>query len=448
MVTIDQALSRVKADLAQLLSPEAIHERCRKLGHTWRKSLLDPATTVHVFVMQILAGNTACTHLHHLSGLQFTASAFCQARARLPLALLPDLVRQVGQQLGAADATSRWQGHRLFHVDGTSHSMPDAPDLQAYFGQPHGQREGCGFPVTSTLVLTHAQSGAILDLLVRPLYAHDLSGVMHLHANLQPGDVLVGDRAFSSYAHLCLLRERDLHGVFRVHQRTIVSFRYRRRAAGACPASQRTGKPTSRWLQRLGPGDQLVEYVKPKVKPRWMSAAQYATLPETLVVREIRHRIKRNGLRVQEVTLMTTLLDPELYPAAELAQQFLERWQIEGNLNHLKTTLGAAVLHCQTLGGVLKELWAFALVYNLVRQVMVEAAARQAVTVTRISFVDALRWLTCAQVGAELYRLVVNPLREGRFEPRVIKRRMKEYCLMTKPRAVLRQEMECQRVAA
>ena len=449
MVTINQALRRVKADLAKRLSPDMILNQCRKLGHTWRQSLLNPATTLHLFLMQILAGNTACQHLRHLSGLAFTASAYCQARARLPLALLQDLVRQTGQQLSAGgDATSRWQGHRLFLVDGACNSMPDTPALQAHFGQPRGQAGGCGFPVASTLLLLHAHSGAILDLLVRPLDVHDLSGVAQLHPHLRPGDVLIGDRAFSSYAHLCLLRARELHGIFRLHQKTLVSFRSRRRHAAACPKSQRRGRPTSRWLRRLGPCDQLVEYVKPKAKPSWMSPAQFAALPATLVVRELRCRIRRHGFRVQQVTLMTTLLDPQRYPAAELAQRFLERWMIEGSIDHLKTTLGAAVLHCKTVEGVTKELWAFALTYHLVRQVMVEAAARQQVAVTRVSFVDALCWLACAQVGAALCDLVVNPLREGRFEPRVIKRRMKEYPLMTKPRAVLKQEMEHQRVAA
>ncbi len=101
--------------------------------------------------------------------------------------------------------------------------MPDTLELQEYFGQPGGQKEGCGFPVASTLMLMHAGSGAIGDLLMRPLRVHDMSGVAQLHEDLRPGDVLVGDRAFASYAHLCLLRQRRLHGIFRMHQKTIVA---------------------------------------------------------------------------------------------------------------------------------------------------------------------------------------------------------------------------------
>ena len=49
-----------------------------------------------------------------------------------------------------------------------------------------------------------------------------------LHPVLRPGDVLIGVRAFSSYAHLALCRQRRLHGLFRVSQMQIVSFRPQR----------------------------------------------------------------------------------------------------------------------------------------------------------------------------------------------------------------------------
>ena len=199
---------------------------------------------------------------------------------------------------------------------------------------------------------------------------------------------------------------------------------------------------------RLGPHDQLVRSFKPREKPHWISQEQYDALPESLILREHRYRVNAKGFRVRQVTLVTTLLNPVRYPAAELEAQFLDRWNTETDLNHLKTTLGAAVLHCKSVAGVTKELWLFALVYNLVRQVMLEAARRQAVDPARVSFVDALRWLACAEVGEELWDLVINPLRFGRVEPRVLKRRLNEYARMTKPRAVLRQELLGKKVAA
>jgi hypothetical protein len=100
------------------------------------------------------------------------------------------------------------------------------------------------------------------------------------------------------------------------------------------------------------------------------------------------------------------------------------------------------VLKCKTVEGVLKELQVFALIYNLVRQVMMLAAARQNVDVRRISFIDALRWLQTAEPGDELPQLVVNPDRPNRLEPRVRKRRPKEYPVMQKPRQQLKKELE------
>ena len=141
---------------------------------------------------------------------------------------------------------------------------------------------------------------------------------------------------------------------------------------------------------------------------------------------------------------MTTLLDEEVYSLPELAELFRRRWEIETNFGHVKTTMKMDVLKCKTVDGVLRELHAFALIYNLVRQVMVEAAARQNVPVNRISFIDALRWLYSAQIGDKLSKLVVLPGRPNRYEPRVRKRRPKKYKLMNKPRQLLKKELAAQ----
>ena len=110
--------------------------------------------------------------------------------------------------------------------------------------------------------------------------------------------------------------------------------------------------------------------------------------------------------------------------------------------------MGLDVLHCQRLAGILKELTVFALVYNLVRMVMLEAAKRQGVALERISFVDALRWLSTARSGEPLPPLVVNPDRPGRVEPRAVKRRPKPYPLLTQPRQEARKALIQQSVGA
>src|SRR5262249_40305902 len=120
-------------------------------------------------------------------------------------------------------------------------------------------------------------------------------------------------------------------------------------------------------------------------------------------------------------------------------------YNIEIHLRHLKQTLGLEVLHCQRLVGVFKELTVFALVYNLVRVVMLAAAKRQGVALERISFVDAVRWLSTARPGELLPPLVVNPRRPDRLEPRAVKRRPKPYPLLTKPRRVARNALIQQR---
>src|SRR5690606_29984310 len=136
-----------------------------------------------------------------------------------------------------------------------------------------------------------------------------------------------------------------------------------------------------------------------------------------------------------------TLLDAETYPLDDLAALYKRRWEVETNIGHLKTTMKMDVLKCKTVDGVLRELQVFALIYNMVRQVMLAAASRQGIDVTRISFIDALRWLQSASPGDELTQLVVIPHRPNRLEPRAIKRRPKSYSLMTKPRRQLKKEL-------
>jgi hypothetical protein len=178
-----------------------------------------------------------------------------------------------------------------------------------------------------------------------------------------------------------------------------------------------------------------------------MTAEDYAALPKSLIVRELRYRVPCDHSRTRDITLVTTLLDAELYPAHELAELFGQRWQIETNLRHLKQTMKMDVLRCETVSGVLKELTVFALVYKLVRAVMYEASQRQEVPVQRISFADALGWLRNSKPGSELRSLKVNLARPNRYEPRVVKRRPKEFDRMTKPREVLRKELAEKRKA-
>jgi hypothetical protein len=452
MLSIATAFQQIKGRLTESVPLQLIDRLCHEVCHRYRNRDLGPLVTTHLFLQQILHGNTAVGELRRLTDLDFTDSAYCQARARLPRALLERLQQAVTGQLfsitevGLADL---WHGHRLFLLDGSSFSMPDTPELRQHFGQPVGQAPGCGFPVAHLLVRFDATTGYLLKTAALPLHSHDLTGVAAMHADLCPGDVLLGDRAYGSYAHLALCLRRRIHGVFRAHQKQIIDFRPHRRHLTAQQRKQgQKGRPTSRWLKRLGKHDQLVEYFKPKKCPAWMSSEEYAQLPPSIVVRELRFRIKEPGRRTRVVTLVTTLLDPEQYSAAELARLYGLRWQVETNLKHLKQTMKMDILRCGSVEGVLKELTVFVLVYNLVRRVICEAARQQQVPAERISFIDAWRWLRHARPGQRLGKLIVNPLRPGRMEPRVRKRRPKEFPVMKRPRHVLRKELLSKRDAA
>lgn len=446
-LSIPEIVRQFKTGVGKALSASIIGKICVGLGYFCRHRVLDPATTVHLFLLQIMEGNTACSALPHLAEMTFTASAYCAARKRLPVELFQDVLQHVCDGVyPEMQKASCWQGRRTWLLDGSSFSMPDTPALQKHFGQPSGQAPGCGFPTAHLLALFHAETGLLLRVLASPQRTHDLRHASKVHSEMDDGDVLVADRGLASYAHLALLSTRKIDAVLRCHQQQLVDFRAGRPHTGG--RKPKRGVPRSRYVKWLGRGDQIVEYYRPAAKPVWMEEAEYAALPAAMLVREVRYQTPGRTRRTKVITLVTTLLDAKAFPKAELAKLYESRWQIETNFRHLKTTMGMEVLHCKTVDGVMKELYMFAIAYNLVRLVMLEAARRQQAAPDRISFKDALRWLRAAKPGTLLGRLIVNKPRPYRVEPRVLKRRMKEYALMNKPRAELRKQLSQQNVAA
>jgi hypothetical protein len=435
----------------------------------FRDTPLTPGATLPLFVRQVAHGNVACSAVSHLAGegLSFTDSAWCQARSRLPLELVRRVHEEVAEaarreleladDVGDGPHSYRWRGRRVHVVDGTSDSMPDTPALRAHYGVPSRCREGLGFPTAYLLVTMDHRSGLLLGCVDSPMNTSDLSRVASAHACLSEGDVLLGDDAFAGWTHLALILQAKLHSVTPVHHRRTVDFTPGRPHAparkGKGSAGADAGKPTSRHVRTLGEGDQLVEYFKPSEKPAWMAAERWEQLPASITVREVRRTVKRKGFRPITVTVVTTLLDPEAYPADEVVELRLTRWMVETNIRHLKTTLGMDVLKCKTVEGVRKERLVFLLLYNLIRLLMLRAARRQRVNVNRLSFADALAWLRFADAGAAAAdgaagdpdtgppALKVNPLREGRLEPRALKRQKKEFPYMTVPRAQLQAQL-------
>jgi len=442
MASIAAAARRFKSNPAIRLPDEWVDEACRLADHGWRDRIFTPAVTLQVFMNQILHGNCGCREALRISGVKGSTSAYCEARRRLPQDVLgyvtAELLSRAKKQ---SDADERWRGHRVLMLDGSGISMPDTEELREAYHLPGGVKPGCGFPVMHTLWLTDMNSGLIRDFTTAPWNTHEMRNACRLHGNLEAGDVVVGDRAFGVFSHLAVLKQQDLHGLCRLKQGTIVSFKPGRPSAWSVPKAKRKGYPRSDFVRRLGDQDQIVRYRKPRLVPKWMSPQDYDELPETIELREIRYRVRRRGHRTREVTLVTTLLDAERYPKRALEELYQMRWRIETDLLMLKQTLGLDVLRCKTKAGVQKELWACVLVYNLIREVMMEAAKRQGVSPRRVSFKDVVDVIRHTPELYQELQMMINPWRPGRDEPRVIKRRKDRYRHMTRPRDTLRQEL-------
>jgi hypothetical protein len=447
MASIGGFVEQIKRDPGRFLDHLPIREVCLELGLSFRNRCLDPATTVALFIKQIINGNSSCARVRHLGDRAFSAQAYCQARMRLPLAVLLALSRRLCdavRRTRQSQAGDLFLTHRVFVVDGSTFSMPDTPALQEEFGQPGMQKPGCGFPAAHLLAMFDLNTGMLIETAVSPLRTHDLAKMSQMHPCLREGDLLMGDTAFGSYAHFALLLQGKLDGLMPAHQQRIVDFTPRRRYVGPGEKAVK-GLPRSRWIKSLGKEDQLVEWFKPPHCPTYMNRDQFDALPESIVVRELRRAVHHPGLkRWTELTIVTTLLDAKVYPASKLVELRLRRWQAEINLRHLKTTMGLDELKCKTVEGVQKELATFALVYNLIRLMMLEAAVRQKTLPDRISFADVLGWARRTSVSEPMPRFVINPPRPGRVEPRAIKRRDKPYDLMNRPRDAMRNALKKQ----
>jgi Transposase DDE domain len=439
--SIAAAVARFKAKPAQILNRRVVEAICRDLGHGWRDRELDPFTTVSRFIQQVCYGNISVAELLRLNDGAFSESAYCQARMRLPLEVLEQVSRRVHLAAGVDGAHYRWRGHRTFIIDGSSFSMPDTPALREFFGLPGTTKDGCGFPASHLLVLFDAKTGLFVEQVASKLATADLTRCRQLHAQMSAGDILLGDEHFGSWAHLALLISEGKHGLFPINHRRIVDFTPRRKHASESMPNPH-GRSRSKWIASLGTDDQLVQWPKPKTRPAWLTKSQYAALPAAITVRELRRTVSREGSGKVTLLMVTTLVDSFSYPAAEITDLRMQRWNVETDLGHLKTTMKMDVLRCETVQGVLKELAVFRLVYNLVRVVMLEAARRQKVDVKRISFADALYYIRHARPGDAMPTLKVNPERKDRIEPRAKKRRPKVYDRLNKPRQEMRNALK------
>jgi hypothetical protein len=413
-------------------------------GTNSRTRSLPPNVTFWAFVAQVLSPKSSCREVARRveawwrwgnlrSASTITDSAYIQARQRLDLRTLRLIQGQVAWHLERnVTKSERWlMGRSVKIVDGTSFSMPDTAANQTAWPQPSGQKEGCGFPVAKLVGIFSLASGALLEQAVDQLYVHDSQLFRSLWGQLEEGDVVLADRAFCSYGTLASLLRCGVDTVSRLHQMRKVDWRRGR---------------------RLGPGDQLVTWNKPKMPLENWSPSEWAALPDTLAVRLIRVVVETPGFRTRTVLLATTLTDAKSYPADELRELYAQRWNIELHFAQIKTILQLDVLRCQSPGMIAKELQVHLIVYNLVRALMQKAAHLHDLPLERLSFkgsLDTLRhWAAAIHASSKTPRKqaeLINrmlaliaadalPHRPGRSEPRARKRRPKNYQLLTEPR--------------
>jgi hypothetical protein len=433
-----------------VLSLDRVQPLLVEEGVEFRHSVFTPLVTLWMFLGQVLHPDHSCREaVAHLiaflvgQGKRPCAAgtgAYCEARQRLPERLLARLVRESGEQLHrqVSAPTLRIAGRPVYVVDGTTVSMPDTQANQKAYPQSRSQRPGVGFPIARLVTLFSLASGAVLDMAVGPYRGKgtgEPSLLRRLLGRIGPNAVLLGDCYFCSYWMLALLINRDACGVFCLHQHRPRDFRFGR---------------------RLGPGDRLVVWQRPQ-RPAWMTQEQYEELADELVIREVRVRVQQRGFRVREVTVATTLLDPQEAPADCIAELYRARWHAELHLRSLKEVLRMDVLRCKTPEMVRKELWMHLLVYNLVRELMAQAAQRAELEPHQVSFKGALqtfnrfqqmvvmlpkeRWpetFVALLVAVATHRVADRP---DRYEPRAVKRRPKPHDLLTVPRDVAKKRL-------
>jgi hypothetical protein len=408
-------------------------------GACQRKRLFDPVTTLLIFLGQVLSADHSCrsavANARAAGLLPRSASvhtgAYCQARDRLDEKALRSIATEIGRNLMEKESLEkRWNGRRVVVPDGSSVSLPDTPENHAMYPQPSTQADGCGFPIIYLCTLMSLCSGALLDFEIGSGNGNELSLWRKLWHLLAPGDVVLGDGKYSSYADIALLREQGIDVVARPGKRKV---------------DFRRGKI-------IGVRDHIVEWRRPKKPPQWLGEK---VLPEKMLMRELLFQVDVPGFRPEAITLATTLLDSEKYPKEDIAELFFCRWQVELRLRDIKTALGMDILRTKTPERARKELWMFLAIYNILRVLMYEASEEAGENLARISFQGTRQRLvaaaarTCSasrfkrawrnlisDIGSDL-----NPDRPFRVEPRAIKRRKKQYDFLNQPRAILKQKL-------
>lgn len=427
----------------EMLSETRLQGLLNELNVFYRERIYQPCVTLWVFLGQVLSTDHSCNKAvarllaHRAATGQAPCSAdtasYCQARQRLPEALLARLVRDTGADV-QQQAPTAWLAHgrRVKLVDGSTVSMPDTAENAAEFGKPSNQRGACGFPLARLVVVLCLATGVVLEAAIgayRGKQASELALFRSLLQSFVAGDIVLGDRLFCTYCDIAELQARGVDGVFRLHASRHADFRRGR---------------------RLGRDDHVVVWRKPAAPPQHLSAEAFAALPGELRLREVRVRVAIPGFRVKSLVVVTTLTAPAEFSKEDIAALYRQRWQAELDLRSIKAVMQMDVLRCRTPAMVRKEIWAHCLAYNLLRSLMCAAAEEHDIPVREISFKGTLQLLTAfyhaivTTAGAQLESLCTTLVkavtqhrvghRPNRCEPRKRKRPAKPYPPLKRPR--------------
>jgi hypothetical protein len=321
-------------------------------------------------------------------------------------------------------------------VDGTGLSMPDTTANQKIYPQSKRQTPGCGFPVMKLVVAFSLATGAIIGFVKGTL--HDAERILFkdLWDLFEPGDVVLADSAFCSYADFYFLSQRRVDCVMANHQRRTKGLEF---------------------VKSLGKEDRLLYWIKMKPCPTWLEKSQWEKVPEKLLIREVSFSVTVRGFKTKKITLATTLFDQRQYPKEDLAQLYRRRWMAELYLRDIKITMGMDILRCKTPDMVHKELTMYIIAYNLLRALLLQSRRMMRLQTDRLSFKATLvimrqtisflsLRIRTRQIANRLPKAVlliiakyIVPDRPNRQEPRARKRRAKNYQLLNKPRSLFRE---------
>jgi hypothetical protein len=316
-------------------------------------------------------------------------------------------------------------------VDGLEIILDDTPANQAEYPQPTSQQPGLGFPMMRVVVFLAFATAVVAGAAFGPCSGKETGETAlfrQLLDQVRANDIVVADRYYCSYFMIALLQQRGADAAFRLHQKRHYDFRRG---------------------ERLGRNDHVVVWYRPE-RPDWMDEATYATMPEVLIVREVRFDIDEPGCRSRQVIVATTLTNSRQYSNTDIADLYHQRWHAELDIRAIKQTLGMDMVHCKTPALSRKAVWAHLLGYNLVRKAAAQAAVTKGLAPRQISFagtvqtLEAFRDLLIASdtsdresVFERLFIAIATHRvgdRPGRVEPRRLKRRYDAYSLLTRPR--------------